>query len=61
MAMYMEQQTTIWYYTVSGQFYGSFTMPQGYATFEAPSQPGVYVLKSVNTQGDKKAQKLIVE
>ena len=61
MTMYMEQQTTVWYYTISGQLYGSFTMPQGYTTLEAPTQPGVYVIKSVNDQGEKKAQKLIVE
>ena len=61
MPMYMEQPATIWYYTMSGQLYGSFSLPQGYTTLEAPAQPGVYVIKSVNAQGETKAQKIIVE
>ena len=59
--MYMEQPATIWYYTISGQLYGSYSLPQGYTTLEAPTQTGVYVLKSVNAQGETKAQKIIVE
>jgi hypothetical protein len=61
MPMYMEQPATIWYYTISGQLYGSYSLPQGYTTLEAPTQTGVYVLKSVNAQGETKAQKIIVE
>lgn len=61
MPMYMEQPATIWYYTLAGQLYGTYTLPQGYTTLEAPAQTGVYVLKSVNAQGEKKAQKIIVE
>lgn len=59
--MYMEQPATIWYYTISGQLYGSYSLPQGYTTLETPTQTGVYVLKSVNAQGETKAQKIIVE
>lgn len=59
--IYMEQPATIWYYTISGQLYGSYSLPQGYTTLEAPTQTGVYVLKSVNAQGETKAQKIIVE
>jgi len=59
--MYMEQQATIWYYTISGQLYGSYSLPQGYTTLEAPTQTGVYVLKAVNAQGETKTQKIIVE
>lgn len=61
MPVYMEQQATVWYFTVSGQLYASFTLPQGYTSLTAPAQTGVYVLKSVNTQGETQAQVMIVE
>lgn len=59
--MYMAQPATIWYYTVSGQFYSSFTLPQGYTTLMVPGQTGVYILKSVNSEGETKAQVMLVE
>ena len=59
--MYMEQATTIWYYAVSGQLYGSFTLPQGYVSLQTPNQPGVYVLKAVRTDGEMKSQVMIVQ
>lgn len=59
--LYMEQPTTIWYYTVSGQLYSSFTLPQGYADLPTPEQTGIFVLKAVNTQGETKAQVMIVQ
>ena len=61
MPMYMDQSATIWYYTISGQLYGSFTLPKGYATLTAPDTRGVYILKAVNAQGETKTQKIIVE
>ena len=59
--MYMEQPATIWYYTMSGQLYSTFTLPQGYTTLATPDLPGVYVIKSVNAQGNTQAQVMIVE
>lgn len=61
MPVYMEQQATVWYFTVSGQLYATFTLPQGYTSLTAPAQTGVYILKSVNNQGDTQAQVMIVE
>lgn len=59
--MYMTHTTTIWYYTVSGQLYSTFTMPQGHTSLATPSQPGVYIIKSVNSKGETQAQTMIVE
>ena len=59
--MYMAYPTTIWYYTMSGQLYSTFDMQQGYTSLIAPAQPGVYIIKSVNTQGETQAQTMIVE
>jgi hypothetical protein len=59
--MYMEQPVTVWYYTVSGQYYSSFTLPQGYTTLPVPAQTGIYIIKSVNSEGETRAQKMIVE
>ena len=61
MRMYMAQETTIWYYTVSGQLYSSFTMPQGHGMMNVPDTPGVYVLRAVDKQGETQAQVLLVE
>ena len=59
--MYMEQATTIWYYAVSGQLYGSFTLPQGYVSLPTPNQQGVYVLKALRADGEAKNQVMIVQ
>ena len=59
--MYMEQPATIWYYTVSGQLYSTFDMPQGYTDLPTPDQAGIFVLKAVNAQGESKAQVMIVQ
>ena len=59
--MYMTKPADIWYYTVSGQLYGTTSLMEGYNTLEVPSHPGVYVLKSVNRDGETKAQVMIVE
>ena len=59
--MYMPESATIWYYSVSGQFYSSFTLPQGYTTLTVPNQTGVFILKAVNQQGETQAQIMIVE
>ena len=59
--MYMAQPTTVWYYTMAGQFYTSFGMQQGYTDLMTPAQPGVYIVKSVNAEGETKAQTMIVE
>ena len=61
MPVYMEHQTTIWYYTVSGQLYRTFTLPSGHSTLTVPEQGGVYVLKAVNNMGESQAQVMIVE
>ena len=61
MPMYMEQQTTIWYYTISGQLLTTFGLPQGYTTLPTPEQTGAYIIKSVNAQGETQAQVMIVE
>ena len=61
LPVYMEHSATIWYFTVSGQLYSSFTLPQGYADLPTPEQPGIFVLKAVNAQGETKAQVMIVQ
>lgn len=59
--MYMEQPTTIWYYTISGQLYTSFALPQGYTSLPTPDHNGTFIIKSVDAQGETKAQVMIVE
>ena len=59
--MYMAKPAEIWYYTVSGQLYSTTSLMEGYNTLEVPSQVGVYILKSVNAEGETKAQVMIVE
>lgn len=61
MPIYMEQPATIWYYTISGQLYSTFDLPQGYTTLYVPNQTGVYILKSANAQGETQAQVMIVQ
>lgn len=61
MRMYMAQEITVWYYTVSGQLYSSFTLPKGHVTMDTPTIPGVYVLRAVDKQGETQAQVLLVE
>jgi len=61
LPIYMEQPTTIWYYTISGQLYTSFGLPQGYTTLPTPDQKGAYIIKAVNAQGETQAQVMIVE
>ena len=59
--MYMERSATIWYYTVSGQLYSTFEMPQGYASLMTPTQKGAYIIKSIDAEGQTKAQVILVE
>jgi hypothetical protein len=59
--MYMEQPATVWYYTMSGQLYGTCSLEQGYTSLATPDLPGIYVLKSVNARGETQAQVMIVE
>ena len=61
MPMYMEQPATIWYYTMAGQLYGSFSLPQGYTSLPTPDQAGIFIIKSTNTKGETKAQVMIVQ
>jgi len=61
MPVYMEQAATIWYYTMSGQLYSTFGLPQGYTTLPVPEQTGAYVIRSVNAQGEAQAQVMIVQ
>ena len=57
----MERSATIWYYTVSGQLYSTFEMPQGYASLMTPTQKGAYIIKSIDAEGQTKAQVILVE
>ncbi len=59
--LYMEQPTTIWYYTVSGQLYATFALPQGHTSLPTPEQPGTYILRAVDARGETQAQVMIVE
>ena len=59
--MYMERSATIWYYTVSGQLYSTFEMPQGYASLMTPNDRGAYIIKSIDAEGQTKAQVILVE
>lgn len=61
MPMYMEHAVTIWYYTISGQLYSTFALPQGYTSLPAPDQTGTYIIKSVDSEGETQAQVMIVE
>ncbi len=61
MPMYMEQAVTIWYYTISGQLYSTFSLPQGYTSLPTPDQKGAYIIKSVDAQGETQAQVMIAE
>ena len=61
MPMYMEQAATIWYFTLSGQLYSTFTLPQGYTSLPTPDLKGAYIIKSVDAQGETKAQVMIAE
>lgn len=61
LPIYMEQPTTIWYFTISGQLYTTFGLPQGYTTLPTPDQTGAYIIKAVNAQGQTQAQVMIVE
>ncbi len=59
--MYMESPATVWYYTVSGQLYSSFTLRQGYTSLPVPEHSGVFVIKAVTAEGESKAQVMIVQ
>ena len=61
MPMYMDHTVTIWYYTADGQLYSTFDLPQGYTSLPTPGQPGVFVIKSVNSEGETQAQVMVVE
>ena len=61
LPIYMEQPTTIWYFTISGQLYTTFGLPQGYTSLPTPDQTGAYIIKAVDAQGQTQAQVMIVE
>ena len=61
LPMYMERATTIWYYTISGQLYSTFTLPQGYTSLPTPDQIGSFIIKSVDADGETQAQIMIVQ
>ena len=61
LPMYMERAATIWYYTISGQLYSTFTLPQGYTSLPTPDQTGPFIIKSVDTEGETQAQVMIVQ
>lgn len=61
LPVYMNTETRITYYTVSGMLYSTFILPQGYGTLPTPDNNGVYVIKSTDSQGVSKAQIMIVE
>ena len=61
LPMYMERKATIWYYTISGQLYSTFTLPQGYTSLPTPGQSGSFIIKSVDADGETQAQIMIVQ
>ncbi len=61
MPIYMEHAATVWYYTISGKLYSTFSLPQGYVSLPTPGQTGAYVIKSVDSEGGTQAQVMIVE
>lgn len=55
------QAVTAWLYTITGQLYSTHMLPQGQVEIPAPTQPGVYVLKVVDNNGETIAKQIIVE
>jgi hypothetical protein len=55
------QPVTAWLYTITGQLYSTHALPQGQVAMPAPTQPGVYVLKVVDNNGETIAKQIIVE
>lgn len=55
------QAITAWIYTITGQLYSAHALPQGQVAIPAPTQPGVYVLKTVDSNGEMLAKQIIVE
>lgn len=55
------QPVTAWLYTITGQLYSAHALPQGQVAIPAPTQPGVYVLKTVDSNGEMLAKQIIVE
>jgi len=48
-------------YTVSGQLYTTLSLPAGRSNVTAPLQQGVYIVKIVDSEGNTRAQQIIVE
>ena len=59
--VYREQPASIRYYTVSGQLYSAFDIASGYSTIEAPMVAGVYIIQTIDNQGESTSQKMIVQ
>jgi len=59
--VYREQPASIRYYSVSGQLYAAFDIASGYSTIEAPMVAGVYIIQTIDNQGESTSQKMIVQ
>lgn len=55
------QPVTAWLYTITGQLYSTHALPQGQVEIPAPTQQGVYVLKTIDSNGETQAKQIIVE
>lgn len=55
------QPAKVWFYSVSGQIYATYVLPEGESMVAAPLQRGVYIVKMISEQGDVKAQRMLVQ
>ena len=58
--VYLSEPAKMWVFTTSGQIYAYYTLSEGASTITAPSQPGMYIVKMVDQQGQVTAQRLLV-
>ena len=59
--VYMEQSATVRYFTILGQYYTSYTMPQGHTYLSVPDTQGAYILFMETSSGETQTQTMIVE
>lgn len=57
----LDQDYTVWFYTISGQLYSTTILPAGNSNCTMPMESGVYILKTVNQAGDMRAQQILVQ
>ena len=58
--VYLSEPAKMWVFTTSGQIYAYYTLSEGASTITAPSQPGMYIVKMIDQQGQVTAQRLLV-